>query len=196
MKLRDFSSGKEIAKSTPDYIITDALHSYQKAIRKEFDTRKTAHIKTKSLSEGFANRPIERYHNEVRAVIKSKRGLGNDKSAQEFADGYRIYHNYCRPHSGLSNNITPAEASGIDLNLGENKIRDLIIKSTEPKNFAIQLGKRVEKVNIVNEKDCMRVSPKMWIDKQVWREINDILRLNGFAWLSNGRESCWMKLAS
>lgn len=190
-----FSSGKEIAKSTPDYVITDALHSYSKAIRKEFDMRKTAHIKTKSLTDGFQNRPIERYHNEVRAVIKAKRGLGNDKSAQKFADGYRIYHNYCRSHEGLPDKITPAQAAGINLNLGDDKIHDLIVRSTEPTNFATQLGKRIEKINIVNEKDCIKVSPKMWIDKQVWREINDILRLNGFSWLSNGKDSCWMNLS-
>ncbi len=188
-----FASGKEKAQSSPSFVITDALHSYDKAFRKEFDDRKTAHIKTKSLSEGFANRPIERYNNEVRSVIKSKRGLGNDKSAQEFADGYRIYHNYCRPHSGLPDKKTPAEASGLDLNLGENKIHDLIVKSTEPKNFATQLGLRIERVIIVNEKDSIKVSPKGWIEKQTWREINDILRLNGFSWLSNGKDSCWLK---
>lgn len=189
-----FATGKKKVKSEPIYVITDALRSYEKAFRKEFDIRKTAHIKTKSLSEGFANRPIERYHNEVRSVIKSKRGLGNDKSAQEFADTYRIYHNFCRPHSGLPDNITPAEASGIDLNLGKNKIKDLIVKSATPYNFATQLGKRLEKVNVVNEKDCIRVIPKGWIEKQTWREINDILRLNGFSWLSNDKDSCWIKM--
>jgi hypothetical protein len=63
-----------------------------------------------------------RYHNEVRAVLKSKRGLGNDKTAQQFADGHRIYHNFCGPHTGLPNGITPAQAAGIDLNLGHNKV--------------------------------------------------------------------------
>ena len=31
--------------------------------------------------------------------------------------------------------------------------------------------------------DCIKVTPKGWIDKQVWREINDILRLHEFSWL-------------
>ena len=39
---------------------------------------------------GFVNRPIERYHNEVREKIKTKRGLGNDKSTQTFSDLLRI----------------------------------------------------------------------------------------------------------
>jgi hypothetical protein len=33
-----------------------------------------------------------------------------------------------------------------------------------------------------------------WIEKQTWREINDILRLNGFSWEYDGKDSCWIKL--
>jgi len=61
-------------------------------------------------------------------------------------------------------------------------------------NFAVQLVKRIEKVHIVNEKDSIKISTKGWIDRQVWREVNDILRLNGFSWLPNGLDSCWLKL--
>lgn len=43
---------------------------------------------------------------------------GNDESAQEFAEAYRIYHNFVRPHTGLPDNITSAQASGIDLGRG------------------------------------------------------------------------------
>ncbi len=187
------ASGKEVSK--PNFVITDSLQSYKEAIRKELDSRKTAHIATKSLADGFQNRPIERYHNEIREKLKARRGLGNDESAKRFADLNRIYHNFVRPHTGLQDNITPAEASGIDLNLGHDKIKDLITKSTESKyNLAVQLGKRIEKVSIVNEKDSIKVTPKGWIDRQVWREVNDILRLNGFSWLSNGKDSCWIKM--
>lgn len=188
-------SGKEKSSSTPNYVISDSLNSYQKAIRNELDVRKTAHIKTKSLSDGFANRPIERYHNEIREITRTKRGFGNDKSAQNFVDNYRTYHNFVRSHSGLDGK-TPAEASGIDLGLGENKIKDLIEQSTQERNFVVKLGKRISKVNISNEKDCIKVSCKGWMEKQTWREINDILRLNGFSWLSNGKDSCWLKPTS
>jgi len=157
--------------SKPSYVITDSLRTYEEAIRKELDARKTAHIKTKSLSDGFQNRPIERYHNEIREKLKARRGLGNDESTQKFADAYRIYHNFVRPHTGLPDDITPAEASGIDLNLGNDKIKDLVTKSIESKgNFAVQLGKRIEKVNVVNEKDCIKVIPKGWMEKPTWKE--------------------------
>ena len=189
------AKGKQISK--PSYVITDSLRTYEDAIRKELDNRKVAHIRTKSLQDGFQNRPIERYHNEIREKLKARRGLGNDESAQKFADAYRIYHNFVRPHTGLENDITPAESAGIDLNLGHDKIKDLITKSIESRsNFAVQLGKRIDKVTIANEGDCIKVTPKGWIERQTWREINDILRLSEFSWLSNGKDSCWMKLPS
>lgn len=195
------AKGKESAKGeVSSYVITDSLTSYTDAFAKELDARRTLHVKTNSLKDGFQNRPIERYHNEIRSVIKSKRGLGNDKSAQQFVDGYRIYHNYVRPHSGLPEQQTPAEASKIDLKLNpQNRLKDLIVKSAEQKEitegkFAVHLGKRVQHVNIVNEKDCIKVKPKGWLDKQIWKEINDILRVHQFAWLSNGRDSCWIKM--
>ena len=34
------------------------------------------------------------------------------------------------------------------------------------------------------------------MEKAIWREINDILKLSGFSWLSNGKDSCWLKLSS
>ena len=200
---RILSEGKDSARGeVPSYVVTDLLTSYTDAFAKELDARRTLHIKTNSLKDGFQNRPIERYHNEIRSIIKSKRGLGNDKSAQEFIDGYRIYHNYVRPHMGLPEQQTPAEASKIDLKLNpQNRLKDLIVKSAEQKGiaegkFAVHLGKRVQHVDIVNEKDCIKIKPKGWRDKQIWKEINDILRVHQFAWLSNGRDSCWIKMSN
>lgn len=73
---------------------------------------------------------------------------------------------------------------------------DLIKQAGTKPNFVNNLGKRIKKVTIVNEGDCIKVTPKAWIDKSIWREINDILKLYQFSWLSNGRDSCWMKLLS
>jgi hypothetical protein len=47
---------------------------------------------------------------------------------------------------------------------------------------------------MVNEKDCIKVIPKGWIEKDAWREINDILQLNQFHWLSQGKDSCWIRM--
>lgn len=46
-----FESGKIKVESNPSYIITDSLRTYESAFRKEFDHRRIAHIKTKSISE-------------------------------------------------------------------------------------------------------------------------------------------------
>ena len=179
----------------PSYIITDSLRSYESAILKVFGFSKVAHIKTLAIRDGFQNRSVERVHNEYRQVTSAKRGLGNDKSAQEFFESYKNYHNFCRPHSGLKDNKTPAESAGIDLKLGDDKIMGLIKKSTEPEHkFAIALGKRRNKVTIENEDDCIRIIAKNYIKKRTWREINDILRLYKFCWLKNGKESCWIRL--
>jgi hypothetical protein len=145
--------------------------SYRDAFMKELDARKTLHIKTNAIRDGFQNRLIERYHNELRAVAKSKRGLDNDKSTQDFIDGYRIFHNYVRPHTGLPEQQTPTEAAKIDLNLNpQNRLKDLIAKSAAQKEiaggkFAVHLGNRIQHVEILNEKDCVRVKPKCWMDK-------------------------------
>ncbi len=191
---RIIASGKKLIPKYPNYVITDALNSYQEAMRKEFKEM-TAHVKTKSIRDGFANRPIERYHNEIRENLKARRGLGNDESAQDFAELLKINHNFVKPHQGLDGR-TPAQASGIELGLGNDKYLDLIKQSMTTPSFTSNLGKRISKVSIVNEGDSIKISPRAWIDKHIWREINDILRLHGFSWLSNGKNSCWMKLLS
>ena len=195
MQEKLLSSGKKVvSQKIPITYLTDCLNSYQKAIRHEFQNR-VAHVKTKSLKEGFVNRPIERYHNEIREKLKSRRGLGNDESAQNFAELLRINHNFVKPHQGLDGK-TPAESAGINLELGDNKYLDLIKLSGTKVNFVNNLGKRIKKVTIVNEGDSIKVTPKTWIDKKIWREINDILKLHEFGWLSNGKDSCWLKLIS
>lgn len=91
------ASGKKIVTEDPNYVLTDSPNSYQEAIRKEFENR-TVRIRTKSLKDGFVNRPIERYHNEIRERLKAIRGLGDDESAQRFSDLLKINHDFVKPH--------------------------------------------------------------------------------------------------
>jgi len=194
MPKRLLQVAKRLTINDPNYILTDSLNSYQKPIRDEFEN-KVAHIKTKSLKDGFVNRPIERYHNEIRENLKARRGLGNDESAQTFLELLKINHNFVKPHQGLKGK-TPAQAANIDLGLGADKYLDLIKQSGTKPNFVNNLGKRIKKVTIVNEGDSIKIAPKTWINKHIWREINDILKLHGFGWLSNGKDSCWLKMNS
>jgi hypothetical protein len=64
------------------------------------------------------------------------------------------------------------------------------------KEYALepQLGKRIDYVEIRREADCISIKPRGWLPKPIWREINDILFINGFSWLENGKESKWIKL--
>ena len=56
------------------------------------------------------------------------------------------------------------------------------------------LGVRIHKVTILNEKDCIKVKQKGWLDKKDWVEIHDILRVQGFNWFGNGKDSCWIRM--
>ena len=54
---------------------------------------------------------------------KVTRGLKREDSA--IISGLRLYHNFVRPHQGLPDQITPAEAAGITVE-GANKWLTLI----------------------------------------------------------------------
>jgi hypothetical protein len=86
------------------------------------------------------------------------------------------------------------------LNLGENKVESLMRqaavygKEVQQEPIVKGLGIRANKVQVLNESDCVKIKPKGWLDKKDWREIHDILRVQGFNWLANGKDSCWIKM--
>ena len=61
--------------------------------------------------------------NTVRMREKVARGLKRDDSA--IISGLHIYHNFLRPHLGLPERMTPAEAAGIHVE-GADKILTLV----------------------------------------------------------------------
>ncbi len=123
---RVFRKVKEIAETNPEIIITDGLQSYRKAIKKEFRPRTTGveHVRLETIRAKINNNRIERFHNTFRERDKVMRGFWNDKTAQNWASGFRSYYNFVRPHMALG--TTPAFMSGIDLKLGQNKWLSLI----------------------------------------------------------------------
>lgn len=56
------------------------------------------------------------------------RGMQNNETAKVLTDGFRNYYNFLRPHMEIDNN-TPTIMAGLDLELGRNKIQNLIKQS-------------------------------------------------------------------
>ena len=72
------------------------------------------------------NNPIERYNGKISDRIKNIRsGFGSFEGAKCFMDLRRIINNFVNPNQELGGK-TPAEIVEINLNLGRNKLLDLI----------------------------------------------------------------------
>lgn len=118
----------------PRCIVSDGLHSYKKAINKEFHTvkKETIHIGNVSMkgkkiyNRKFDNNLIERLQGTVRDRNKTQRGLKKEDSI--FVKGHQLYYNFIKPHEGL-NGYTPAHFANIYLGLGDKKWEKLLLQS-------------------------------------------------------------------
>lgn len=120
-----FAEGKKVTGITPEVLIADGLRAYHDAFNKEFFTNqgpRSHHINTIKLKGNMNNNKMERINGEIRDREKTMRGL--KKKDTPILQGYRIFHNYIRPHESLDGK-TPAEACGIKVE-GENKWITLI----------------------------------------------------------------------
>lgn len=184
--------GKAVSREDPAYIITDSLRTYEPAIRKEFGAR-VAHIKTKAVRDGFTNWPVERLHNEYRENTKTRRGLGNDESAQRFFDFLRLYHNFVKPSEGLGGR-TPAEAAGLGGPGEGDRFLNLLNRANDARpDFMRALGKRAANLNVVFEGGTTRVTQKCWIRRSEWNTIGEILALHGFERIDYEGENLWVR---
>jgi len=59
------------------------------------------------------------------------RGMDHAESAQKLIDAYKIHYNFIREHGSIKK--TPAEQAGIKLDLGQNKIENLIKMASKNK---------------------------------------------------------------
>lgn len=123
-----FKKAKQVANGKPDFVVTDGLHAYEGAYRKEFWTHtvpRTKHIRLESFEKKPNNNLIERFHGTVRERTKVLRGNKGMEQAYEILEGKRLYYNYIRIHQSL-NNHTPAQVAGIELNLERNRWLSLL----------------------------------------------------------------------
>jgi len=131
---KQFEDAVDKAKTRPVWMVTDKLHSYEKAFGTAiYRTRgvRREHIQIKG-DKSRENMKMERLNGSIREREKIVRAFSNPETAKKMFDGWQIYYNYIRPNQALLGH-TPAEASGINLELGDNKWLDLIKKSSNNK---------------------------------------------------------------
>jgi len=64
------------------------------------------------------------------------------------------------------------------------------------RKFVSALGTRIQHLSIIEEKNCLKIKPKTWLQRELWKEVTNILRVYGFVWVNDGRESLWLKMMS
>lgn len=119
-----FKKGKEVTGKRPNTLIGDGAPNFNDAFKGEFFTNsnpRTQHVRHVRWQGDHNNNKMERPNGEVRDREKVMRGLKIADTA--ILPGYQIYHNYIRPHEGLSGK-TPAEKCGIIIE--DNKWKTLI----------------------------------------------------------------------
>lgn len=187
----------------PKAIVHDGLPSYSEAYHKELFSHtqpRIQDVRSIGSNEKGLNPKVERLNGTVRDRETVMRGLDNAEAAQELIDAMRIHYNFIRVNQAIGQ--TPAEAAGINLNLGDNKVESLMrqaavyAKDVQQEPIVKGLGIRINKVQVLNEGDSIKVKPRGWMEKKEWREIHDILRVQGFNWLANGKDSCWIRMTS
>ena len=109
--------------------VCDKFENYKTAFNKLFYrvTKLRFGIPIKAKKNGLKcnNNNIERYNQDIKDRIKTMRNFGSNKRAEYFLSLKHIIHNFVNPHMQI-NGKTPAEAAGIDLNLGRRKLLNLI----------------------------------------------------------------------
>jgi transposase-like protein len=201
---RDTHAGVELLREMkqraplPKAFVHDGLRTYDEAYQEELFTLKNPriqNIRSIGSSHSGLNSKVERLNGTVRDRESVMRGLDHAESTQELLDAMRIHYNFIRPHQALGGQ-TPAEVAGINLNLGENRVEELMRQAAlkKPKEMFVRaLGIRANKIEIIHENGNVKIKPKEGIDKKNWREINDILRIHDFKWFGDGKESCWIR---
>lgn len=123
-----FTNAKMRTKEDPEIVKTDGFKGYPLMIKENFPEAK--HIANCGISKKKHNSEIERLNGSQKDRTKSMRGFDSMKGGQEFHDGWRIYYNFVRPHQAL-HGLTPAQVSGIDLKLKQNKWLSLLEMALE-----------------------------------------------------------------
>ena len=124
-----FRAAKKLAGKIPSQLISDGAHNFGEAHKAEYAPKNflwkdSIHIRHIHMAGDMNNNQQESFNgNTIRLREDVIRGLKREDSAH--ISGLRLYHNFVRPHLGLPDNQTPAEAAGIIIE-GDNKWMTLI----------------------------------------------------------------------
>ena len=110
--------------------VCDGFENYKNAFNKLFyriaELQFGVPIACRKYNYEHNNNAIERYNGKIKDRIKNIRsGFKSFDNAKCFMDLRRIIYNFVNPHQEL-NEKTPAEMAKINLNLGRNKLLNLI----------------------------------------------------------------------
>jgi transposase-like protein len=121
-----FRQGKEVTGKKPLTLITDGLHAYHVAYKREFYSHEkpvTKHREHITWRGEKGNEKMESFNgNTVRSREKIMCSLKREDTP--ILTGMQIFHNHLRPHMAL-NQKTPGELAGIEIR-GSNKWLTLI----------------------------------------------------------------------
>lgn len=122
--------------------VSDGFENYKNSAKKLFNhvakIVSGVPIACKKYGLKHNNNHIERYNGDIKDRIKNMRGgFRSLKGAEEFLNLKRTIHNFINPHSSLKGS-TPAEAAGINLKLGRQKLLELIRQMAKKKHHSLR----------------------------------------------------------
>lgn len=124
-----YEKARDIAGKVPRVLISDGAHNFAEAHHDEYAPKNflhpdSVHVRHIRMDGDVNNNQMESFNgNTIRHREKVVRGLKREDSA--LLAGLQLYHNFVRPHLGLPDSMTPAEAAGIFIE-GNDKWRTLI----------------------------------------------------------------------
>lgn len=130
LKVYENEKHKKIKDRELIRFICDKFANYKSAFRRLF--YRTANlsfgvpIACKKYNLEHNNNPIERYNGKLKERVKIMRGgFRSFHGAEDFMNFQKIIYNFVNPHHELKL-MTPAEIADINLNLGRNKLLNLV----------------------------------------------------------------------
>ncbi len=129
-----FKQAKKVTGKVPTTLISDKAANFHHAWKQQYKAKNflhkdTEHIHDVAFDGIHHNNQMESFNGAtLRHREKVCRGLKREDSG--IISGLRLYHNFVKPHLGLPNQITPAEAAGITVE-GNNKWMTLIQAATK-----------------------------------------------------------------